>query len=386
MSSFIVSVLMLSTISLAREVHAATPAWADVTTFGAAGNGVTDDTAAIQNAVDSLGPGAEFGGGGIVYFPKGIYRVSQAIVVRSTPSAPKHNITFQGDGPGSSVLLAAMGFTGTWVASGYTPGVIVFDAGNTTGIKFPTVRDLGIDLRLRQTGIALHFFVAKYVTVEHVRIFGPGVYPPGVAVNFTEGIRLDGGLDPESQFSGFNRISGNYIQRVATGINLVNQVTATFITGNHLTGNRAPFQKAIAVDRLCGGISVVGNEIEDWDVGVYSNGSGVLAIGNRFESNSSAHIQLEKPQAASALYSITLGNVAWGTAPPVVTPHSPNHPDDVVSTFDIQTALDIPFKEVLALGYYASGNKGVTQKKVINTTTGQCTLEFTGGILTGGTC
>src|SRR5262245_35660575 len=45
--------------------------------FGARGNGATDDTAAIQAAVNSLG------GGGTVYFPRGSYKVTQTI---STPA------------------------------------------------------------------------------------------------------------------------------------------------------------------------------------------------------------------------------------------------------------------------------------------------------------
>lgn len=43
----------------------------DVTTFGAKADGETDDTAAIQNAIDSVGPT-----GGTVLFPPGTYRVT----------------------------------------------------------------------------------------------------------------------------------------------------------------------------------------------------------------------------------------------------------------------------------------------------------------------
>lgn len=48
--------------------------------FGAVGNGVNDDTAAIQAAVDSLKPYSEFAtDGALIYFPPGRYKVSSAI-------------------------------------------------------------------------------------------------------------------------------------------------------------------------------------------------------------------------------------------------------------------------------------------------------------------
>ena len=41
----------------------------DVSNFGAVGDGLTDDTQAIQNAINS----ASAAGGGVVYFPGGTY-------------------------------------------------------------------------------------------------------------------------------------------------------------------------------------------------------------------------------------------------------------------------------------------------------------------------
>lgn len=47
----------------------------DVTTYGATGDGTTDDTVAIQDAIDA----AEAAGGGVVYFPAGVYVVNGAL-------------------------------------------------------------------------------------------------------------------------------------------------------------------------------------------------------------------------------------------------------------------------------------------------------------------
>jgi polygalacturonase len=57
--------------------------------FGAVGNGVADDTVAIQAALNS--------GAGTVYFPEGTYPVSTALTVPS-------NITLTGDGVGNTKL------------------------------------------------------------------------------------------------------------------------------------------------------------------------------------------------------------------------------------------------------------------------------------------
>ena len=50
-----------------------TTALVDVREFGASGNGATDDTAAVQAAIDN----ATLCGGGIVWFPTGRYNLSQ---------------------------------------------------------------------------------------------------------------------------------------------------------------------------------------------------------------------------------------------------------------------------------------------------------------------
>lgn len=50
--------------------------WFDVTAYGATGDGTTDDTAAIQSAIDAA---AASNNGGVVYFPPGIYIVGGAL-------------------------------------------------------------------------------------------------------------------------------------------------------------------------------------------------------------------------------------------------------------------------------------------------------------------
>src|SRR5262245_59715611 len=51
--------------------------WANVkTTYGAVGDGVTDDTAAIQKGLNTLGPKNP-----TLYFPAGTYRITQTLTL-----------------------------------------------------------------------------------------------------------------------------------------------------------------------------------------------------------------------------------------------------------------------------------------------------------------
>lgn len=72
---------------------------------GAAGDGTTDDTAAIQAAITAAGSA----GGGIVYLPAGTYKVSSPL------TAGAGNITIRGAGPLATVIVLAAGFTGAAV-------------------------------------------------------------------------------------------------------------------------------------------------------------------------------------------------------------------------------------------------------------------------------
>src|SRR5688500_7421158 len=66
----------------------------NVKDFGAIGNGSTDDTAAIQAAIDAL-PAA----GGLIVIPAGTYVVSSSLVL-------KEGVQLEGSGPGT-ILRAA---------------------------------------------------------------------------------------------------------------------------------------------------------------------------------------------------------------------------------------------------------------------------------------
>ncbi|MBA1242411.1 M10 family metallopeptidase C-terminal domain-containing protein [Pseudomonas japonica] len=96
----------------------------DVRDYGAKGDGSTDDTQAIQKAIDA----AAAAGGGKVYVPSGTWVVSDSDG-SGNALAVKSNVTLTGDGAGDTVLkLADGGASGTTSLLGVTSASTVRDA------------------------------------------------------------------------------------------------------------------------------------------------------------------------------------------------------------------------------------------------------------------
>lgn len=144
----------------------------DVTVYGAAGDGITDDTAAIQRALDAV-PAA----GGTVYFPPGTYLVSP--VLSTTWLKVKSRTIVRGDGAASVVQVKPN-------AGDYQT---VFGAGPTlaTSVTDLVFRDLVIDQNVdanttcdvRTVSAAAQFaitaFAVERATVERVRFLCGGI-------------------------------------------------------------------------------------------------------------------------------------------------------------------------------------------------------------------
>ena len=131
--------------------------------FGAVGNGVTDDTAAIQAAITA----ASAAGGGTVYLPVATYRITSAL-------APVSSVWIRGDGVTSRIVQATSGqniFSGTSVsncaitnlrASGYGAG------GTANGIRLESatralIRDVWVD------EASLHGIFLLTCALTHIR-------------------------------------------------------------------------------------------------------------------------------------------------------------------------------------------------------------------------
>ena len=81
--------------------------YVSVKDFGAVGDGVTDDTVAIQAAIDYANTQLtnRFYGGATVYFPSGAYKINSGIIIPESGNG-NSGIILKGDGPSSSTIVA----------------------------------------------------------------------------------------------------------------------------------------------------------------------------------------------------------------------------------------------------------------------------------------
>lgn len=134
------------------------PDWFYTRVYGAVGDGIADDTQAIQSALDA----ARDAGGGVVYLASGTYKISSALVLYN-------NITLLGDGVGVTTIVqsstSAHGLTGS-------------------NLELVTLQDLSIDGPGSGTGRGINFvgtviIYSFYINMTRVMVkqFGShGIY------------------------------------------------------------------------------------------------------------------------------------------------------------------------------------------------------------------
>jgi len=130
------------------------PIWLDVTSAGAVGDGVADDTGAIRAAIDSLAAS-----GGTVHFPAGIYLVRPAEIV-----VGRSGVRLEG-APGSTIRCKA----GAWQSANLlqvegTPESHVADIA-ITGLDFDGNQE-SQDLRRTSPAFLLHLQNADRVVIS----------------------------------------------------------------------------------------------------------------------------------------------------------------------------------------------------------------------------
>lgn len=94
--SALVGFFQIGTGAVTRTVQSKLRDVISVKDFGAVGDGVTDDTAAIQKVIDSLSAT-----GGNIYFPKGSYLITSTLKILNS------NISLYGDGATSKLVTAS---------------------------------------------------------------------------------------------------------------------------------------------------------------------------------------------------------------------------------------------------------------------------------------
>ncbi|MFY9586677.1 MAG: glycosyl hydrolase family 28-related protein [Actinomycetota bacterium] len=132
---------------------------ADVRDFGAVGDGVADDTAAIQAAINSL-----TGVSGEIFLPNGSYLISAPLVV--TARMRLRGIGSGGTTFGASRLVAALGFTGVALIKND-----VWDSATTEWWHWSSIEDLVLDCKnVAANGIAIHQ-MGEQSTIRRVGVY-----------------------------------------------------------------------------------------------------------------------------------------------------------------------------------------------------------------------
>jgi hypothetical protein len=188
----------------------------NVKDYGAAGNAVADDTAAIQQAINTADAGD------VVYFPKGAYRITSSVYLRS-------GIILLGDGDAStaSKITAGADMPTIITADGAVSGVyitkICFDGGSNQGnsvsniFRFTDMKDSTLDrIRLINTtgsGIVLrHQSRRNYLRSCTVHADGWGIWLDGNDC-IVEDIYCSGGYGTRISGVGGHRIYNSHFDR-----------------------------------------------------------------------------------------------------------------------------------------------------------------------------
>ncbi|KDN47784.1 hypothetical protein RSAG8_03204, partial [Rhizoctonia solani AG-8 WAC10335] len=145
----------------------------NVKDYGAKGDGVTDDTAAIQLAISDgnrCGQGCKSStvSPGLIYFPSGTYLISSPIV-------PYYYTSMVGDAKNPPTLLAAATFTGMAVidADPYIPGGGGAQWWVNQNNFFRSTRNFIIDLRrvpAANSATGLHWQVSQATSLNNIRV------------------------------------------------------------------------------------------------------------------------------------------------------------------------------------------------------------------------
>ncbi|MFD8415791.1 glycosyl hydrolase family 28-related protein [Streptomyces sp. NPDC059650] len=138
-----------ASISAAAPAAAASvPDWFDVKAYGAVGDGATDDTPAVQRALDA----ARTAGGGTVHFPAGTYLVRPAAGKTAALSVDGDGIRLTGSGAKTSTLLKGADCT-LLKMSGTGPA---YSTG-ATHRRYCSIENLGFNGN-RKTGLLLELY------------------------------------------------------------------------------------------------------------------------------------------------------------------------------------------------------------------------------------
>jgi len=248
--------------------------WVNVKYFGAAGDDTQDDTSYIQAAIDAMAAG-EFGEGGIVYFPTGIYKTTAKITRAST----RFNLTLMGSGYNSTLIRSESG-----LGTDFT-----FEIGDTSAaLQFTRFIGLGIDCESSTGGCV------KGLNVRNFQFRDCFFTAPNLSGDTTRGIFVDQD-SAGAPFSGYINIDHCTFERFKVAIEADNVTTASHITYSKISGGSVAGSRGIALlNSNVAGWHVSFNQFEGFTEGaIYTKGQQSNYSLNRFESNTDYHIKFD---------------------------------------------------------------------------------------------
>ena len=292
-----------------------------VTSYGAIGNGISDDTAGIQAAINAAAAGKAT----IVWFPAGVYRITAPLVLPL-----KVSLLGAGSGTdaGASIIRAGVSMTSMLVlndAANSSIEGLAFDGGADRGVAIPLALDLADFLGSRMAEVAIRnvsgdgfysrwvdsaagYSWANYFTNLDIAVAGYA-FRMGSSDSHITGVRVTGGLGGSEEQSSGNLYRDCLFENCVNGMNFRNQSGASARTSfadctfrNNARYGLAcefptpSFQSAVAID----GCVFEGNGRADLGLG---NCSSIAVHGSEFRTVAPA-------AGASIEFSGTLDSVA----------------------------------------------------------------------------
>ena len=214
--------------AVGRTVHQKLQEIVSVFDFGAKGDGTTDDTTAIQNAINVVGSAGIYG---TIYFPAGTYKITSTLNV-------KNPIFLQGAGAGAGGYPTGPTPTLLSWAGGAAP-MIIFGSNGSSPFNGGGIKDMSIDANQLATGCL------KIIDCVHSDFANLGLYQgtqrlleitnsPGVA--YPTGLHSFNNLDIQTYKygTGTNTAFGIYVDGDITGGQTVAGVTLCSFTNTNI--------------------------------------------------------------------------------------------------------------------------------------------------------
>ena len=306
--------------------------WVDVRAYGAKGDGTTDDTTALQNALNSVRTA-----GGIVFFPSGTY-------LYSTPLRIGSSVTVEGAGRGLSIIKQK---NNNMPGGGQDDGAAFINYNfslSTSTDQNIEIRNLTVDGNYQNNpdiaagsagGISMTYATdVRIINVEIANVDGyGGIYYgaqnlsdsggylsrnlPGITVSecfihdstsTTAGGSYGSGMFLSAQQSVHLDVHDNFLLNNRTAIYLEDSASQADIHDNHITNtSNGPTGSGVSVEQGNGPLTQVNvhhNTISYMSYGVIVGGNGIRAVivdGNIISTCTNAGIYVATPGNNNAL-------------------------------------------------------------------------------------